>query len=129
MKSKRLLRFYFSAEGVDRALNNLITAAGCASFYAPGKGVYYAEKMLRLIEVKSELGLLWNYLDGILKEFSDVERQTLKRYGELRCGFSKLGDEDRRGIRRAAVKFARHARGIERFSAAVELVGEYYSLM
>lgn len=129
MKTKRLLRFYFSAETVDRALNNLITAAGCSSGNAPGNGLHYAEKMLQLIDAKRELGFLWNYLDGVMKSLGESDRLILKKYGLSKSGLSKSGEGERREIRRAAIKFTRHARGIARFSATVELIGEYYALM
>lgn len=129
MKCKKLLRFYFSAESVNRTLNNLITAAGCSSGNAAEDGLYYAEKLLGLIEVKRELSLLWRYLDGVMDGLKESERQILKRYGALRCGIAKLDEAERRGIRRAAVKFMRHCRGLGRFAAAVGFVGEYYELM
>jgi len=129
MKSKRLLKFYFSAESVNRALDNLITENALASAGYGRDGVYYAEKICALINAKRELSALWRYLDGVIGALSVDERAVLRFYGTLRGGTSKLSTQSRREIKRVTVKFTRRARAVGRYAEGVRLVGEYYCLM
>lgn len=110
MKIKNLLRFYYSADSLNKTFDNLIMrlalAAGEDAFSGCGR---YAERMAEIVEVKAELGDLWARLDKVLSAMTEGDRLTLKRYAALRvgpdCAF-------KREIHRAAVKFARRAGGI-----------------
>ena len=110
MKIKRLLRFYFSAGSLNRALDNIITRLALSS----GQDVYsgceeYFDKICKLLEDKRRLGELWARLDGVLGNMTEGDRAALKLYAAARVGVK--GDE-KREIHRAAVKFARRAAGL-----------------
>ncbi|MDE6868145.1 MAG: hypothetical protein K2J83_03260 [Clostridia bacterium] len=127
MKVKRLLRFYYCAEGLERAFENLILKIALSSY---GKSCFYnADRLCRIIDEKSELNKLWNYLDGIIPALSQEERTSLKEYAEMRCGIKRLCGEDFKRIRRAVVKFKRRARRLDGFTRGAELVGKYYCLL
>ena len=129
MKSKRILKFYFNAEGLNRALDRIILNYACSSSDCNRGCEYYAERISALIGVKSKLSEFYAYLDRVLGEMKEEEREVLCYYANLRVGIKKLPDERRRGIKRAVMKFTRHARFIDRFAEGVKLVYEYYCLM
>lgn len=129
MKSKQLLRFYFSAESMNRALDNLIIKNALSSVDCGRDGKYYADKICALICAKSELSSLWSYLDGIVRTFDKSEKTILRFYGTLRGGTTKLSIQNKREIKRVAVKFARRTRFLDRYSEGVKLVGKYYCLI
>lgn len=126
MKVKRVLRFYFFAEGLERTLDKLIMKTACAPDADAEGG---AERILKLIDEKRELSKLWSYLDGILSGFTEAERGALKSYAALRCGLKRLDDDGRKSLRRAVMKFTRRARRIESFRAGLQLVSGYYCII
>lgn len=128
MKSKQLIRFYFSAGNVNKALDNLILDKALKSAACEKSCEYYAERILALIEAKAELGKLWNYLDGVVSSLTQRERTVLKFYGGLRAGLSKLSVRQAKEVKRVTVKFTRHARFLGRFGEGVRLVKQYYCL-
>lgn len=127
-KCKRILRFYFFADGLNRALDNLIYKHATASD-GYHDGAYYADKICGLICAKRELSELWQYLDGVMETFTKGERAVLRFYGSTRCGIKKLSEENRREIKRVTVKFTRRAKLPERFNGALKLVADYYCLL
>ena len=129
MKSKRILKFYFNAEGLNRSLDRIILNCACSSYDYIGGGERYAQRISELIGVKSKLSVFYAYLDGVLGGLKEEERQELCYYANLRIGIKRLPDERRRGIKRSVMKFVRHARLIDRFSEEVKLVYEYYCLI
>lgn len=129
MKSKRLIRFYFAADNLNRALDNLITYNACNTEDFERGGGFYADKIIRIIGVKSELTRLWGYLDGVMGELNAHERDVLEFYGGLRVGIKKFPDEKRREIKRVVVKFTRHARFIDRYGEGLKFLKEYYCLL
>lgn len=128
MKSKQLLRFYFGAETLNRAIDNLILAEACLSGRSPGNGESYAGKLGILIGHKAQLGALWEYLDRVLRGMSGKERAVLENYAATRHGLSSIDGGERRIVHAAVMKFCRHARGLDRWSEAVGLVGKYDAL-
>ena len=129
MKSKQLIRFYFSAGNINKALDNLILNKALKSANYAKSCEYYAEHILALIDAKKELSRLWNYLDKVMSSLAERERAVLKFYAGLRVGLSKLPLARVREIKRVTVKFTRHARLIERYGEGVRLVKRYYCLM
>ena len=129
MKRKRLLKFYFSVEKINRALDNLITENALRSADPVCGGEYYAEKICSIICAKRELSLLWKYLDGIIKQFNENEKTVLKYYGLCRKGGVTLSEDSRRELKRVLMKFARHTHNVFRFNEGMRLVNEYYCLM
>lgn len=126
--SKRLLRFYFKADELDGALNNLILSNACRSAACEGRGAYYAERIIALTEAKSKLSALWQYLDGVMLALKSEDVEPLKRYAFMRCGIRRLELDEQHEIKRAVIKFTRHARSLERYADGMRLVGEYYCL-
>ncbi|MDE6504913.1 MAG: hypothetical protein K2L42_03495 [Clostridia bacterium] len=128
MKSKRLIRFYFSADELNRALDNLITVNALKIDDFSKGAEYCAERILKLIQVKREFCALWRYIDGIMEGLSAEERGILRFYGTARCGIKSIGKERAKEVKRVTVKFGRRARRLERYAEAVRLLGEYYCL-
>lgn len=128
MKSKQLIRFYFSADNVNKALDNLILDEALKSANYGKSCEYYAERIFALIEAKAELNRLWNYLDGVVSALTQREREVLKFYGGLRVGLSKLAVRQAKEVKRVTVKFTRHARFLGRYGEGVRLVNKYYCL-
>ncbi|MDE7083179.1 MAG: hypothetical protein K2O89_05730 [Clostridia bacterium] len=129
MKSKQLIRFYFSAGSINKALDNLILDKALKSANFGKSCEYYAERIFALIDAKRELSVLWNYLDGVVSTLTERERAVLKFYGGLRVGLSKLTKARAKEVKRVAVKFTRHARNVGRYGVGVRLVKEYYCLI
>ena len=128
MNVKRILRFYFYADTLEKVFDGIIFHSALSSAYI-AESELCAERICGLIGEKQELSEFWEYLDKILSGFSENERSALYRYASLRCGIKKLSDEERKAIKRAAVKFTRRARRIESFFFFFRLVGKYYSLI
>lgn len=129
MKSKQLIRFYFSAGSINKALDNLILDRALKSANYGRSCEYYTERILALIDAKEELSKLWNYLDGVLSSLTQKERAVLKFYAGLRIGLSKLSEARAKEVKRVTVKFTRHARFLGRFGEGVRLVKKYYCLI
>lgn len=126
MKSKQILRFYFYADSLNRTLDNLIEKNALASADYTRGGEYYSEKICELIRCKQRLSALWSYLNGVIAEFSEKDKNVLRFYGAMRGGLKKLTQDSKRELKRVTVKFARHARAIDRYADAVKLVKKYY---
>ncbi len=127
MKVKYLLRFYFSADKLDRALDNLIMHCACAS--GEREGIECAERLCRLIGEKSALGRLWSWLDGKMCALSEEDLSSLRYYAAMRVGLKRLSGERRRELKRAVVKFSRRIGNIGYYADGVGLVGKYYCLL
>lgn len=127
MNCKRILRFYFSADGLNRALDNLILRCACDSYR--GEGDACGQRIASLIGAKDALSRLWGYLDGVMKGFSPRERGVLEEYAAMRCGMSKLSEGEFRLVRRLAVRFFRRARSLGRYGDGIRLVNSYYALI
>ena len=128
MKVKRVLRFYFSADSLETAFDNLIMNNACKSVQ-PYSGEIIAEKIFALIEEKEELSRLYSYLDGVISGITVEDRCALESYALMRCGIKRLDEEKRREIKRAAMKFTRRARRLESFVWALRIINKYYSLL
>lgn len=128
MNSKRLLRFYFKADDLDRTIDNLIFRVAVKSVDCDRGGDFYVERILALTEAKDKLSELWHYLDGVIGGLKE-ERGTLEGYALMRTGIRRLADERQREIRRALIKFVRHARAVDRFEEGIRLVNGYYCLL
>lgn len=129
IKSKRILRFYFRADELDGALDNLIMNCACNSSDCTRGADYYTDKIIKLISAKGELAVLWRYLDGVMNSLKEGDRETLRAYSSMRHGIKRLESPEQREIKRAVIKFVRHARALERFKEGIRLVGKYYCLM
>ena len=129
IKSKRILRFYFKADELNRALDNLIINCACSSADCTKAVERYADKIIKLIGAKGELAGFWRYLDGVISALNERDRDTLREYSLMRCGIKRLNEVRQREIKRAVIKFVRHARSLDRFKEGLRLVGEYYCLI
>lgn len=128
MKSKRLIKFYFSADKLNRALDNLITQNALASADGFYSGEFYAERILELICAKKELNALWRHLDGAISGLPENDKNVLRYYGNLRGGTAKLPPETVREIKRVTIKFKRRVRNTERVAEGIRLVYGFYTL-
>lgn len=129
MKSKRILRFYFNADILEKAFNRLILNSAYKSAEGIGGGVYYVERILALIAAKDNLSELWKYLDNIISGLCDNDREVLRAYANMRTGIKHLPAAEQKAVKKAVIKLARHARNVERFSEGIRLVNDYYCLM
>lgn len=127
MKSKKLLRFYFRADKLNAALDNLIMRAACAS--ATGNGEACAEKLIELIVEKSELSSLWAYLDEVMSTFGDGDRSVLRGYALSLGGYSGMERDRANAVRRVVVRFMRRAKYLYRHAEGAGLVVRYYVLL
>ena len=114
MKTKQLLRFYFYADGAERAIDNLITYIACSGCAAERA----AERIIYLRDCKDRLSELWAYLDGVISRFG-AERSFLLGY----VSGERAGDE--KALKRVLMRFRRRARGVERFGDALALLSKY----
>lgn len=128
MKNKRILRFYFGAEGLNGAFDRLLVAVACGSAGRPCHSLNDAQRLCGLWEAKAELSSFWQYLDGVMGGLTAGERQTLAEYAAMRCGLSRIDGEKRKRIRAAEMKFSRRALRVERFGKALRLVEQYDAL-
>ena len=128
MKVKRILRFYYYCDSLEKALDNLILKkALAAGEYSTGQKS--AEFILSVIEEKKKLSDLWLYIDGIMHKLDGADRVSLKCYAAARGSVESFNEVVRKEWRRAAVKFRRRARRIEEYAEGLKLVGKYYCLL
>lgn len=127
MKVKRLLKFYFCADGLNGALDNIILRFAVRSGEVCGSCEVYAEKIEKVISEKEQLGRLWAFLNGAFEKLGERDIRTLKEYALSRKPLSEIGKTE---VKRAVTKFSRRVKaGIDRFSASVGIVNEYYCLL
>lgn len=117
LKTKQLLRFYFYAEGAERAIDNLIMYIACSPF-GDGGAERAAQKIIKLRDCKDSLAELWGYLDGVISRLG-AERDVLLGY----VSGERAGDERRQ--KRVLMRFRRRASGVERFDDALALLRKY----
>ena len=121
VKIKNIMRFYYSAGSLNRALDNIITRLALSS----GLDVYagceeYFDKINKVTEDKRKLSELWARLDEILGKMTERDRAALKRYAAARVG---IKGGEKKEIHRAAVKFSRRAGGL------LKSCGEQYLIL
>lgn len=127
---KKLLRFYFSAGSLERALDDLILAIACKSAEGIRGCAYYADKISAVTSVKRELAGIWAKLDAIIGGMNETDVKSLKRYASMRTGVSKLDICERRELHRVTVKFSRRAGGrLKPYGAAYRTLCAYYGLI
>ena len=124
MKPKKILRFYFGADSLERAFDNLITGA---AFDFGSDTLKTCEKLCVVIGEKMKLERLWAYLDGILSAFSDGEREVLKKYSARRD--VPLTDSEKREAKRVVIKFTRRARRLGEFEDSFPILKKYFCLI
>lgn len=123
VKIRGILRFYFSADSLERAFENLILRRACNPYR---DGFETAEKICGLIDEKIELEKLWSYLNVILNSFSEEEKLRLRSYALRRRG---EGGKDGRAENSAVVKFSRRARRLNGFEKSFEVLENYRCLL
>ena len=124
MKPKKILRFYFGADSLERAFDTLILSKA-TDFGADTLDT--AERLCAVIGEKMRLERLWAYLDGVLSAFSEEDRGALKNYSSRRD--IPLSDGERRAAKRAIIKFTRRARRLDEFSDDFPILKNYYCLI
>lgn len=126
MKIKEVLRFYFYAEKINTHIDRLILKRACDPAVDGRDG---ADRISLLIEEKEGLERLWAYIDGVAGGLGGEELKTLKYYSAMRVGLRRLDCESVKRIRRAGVKFVRHARRLQSFGNELKLLKKYYCLL
>ena len=122
MKTKKILRFYFSAGSLEEAFDNLIISKACAPF---ADGLETAERLCGVIGDKIQLERLWAYLDGVVSGLSEEERETLLKYSAR--GTTVKSDD--KAVKRAVIKFIRRAHRLEEFEEDIAVLNKYYCLI
>ena len=122
MKTKKILRFYFSAESLERAFDNLIINNACAWNLS---GLAAAEKLCSIVGEKICLERLWAYLDKVMATFSESEREILSGYSARYPVFK--GDD--KALKRTVIKFTRRAHRISDFGEETGVLKKYYCLL
>lgn len=126
MNIKGLLRFYFRAERLNSAVDNIIMRKACLSYRAYGGGEAVAEELCGLISDKAALCRLYGYLDGVMSRLDSAVRGELARYCGTRRG---EGDPDRLpAMRRAVAAFTRRARRLGDFAEEAAVAFRYIHL-
>ena len=129
MKVKRLLKFYFCAEELNSALDDIIVRKAVQSGMGAG-AEECAGDILKVISAKEELAGLWNYLDGLFSSLCGEDVARLKRYALLRRGLKFLPEEESRGIHGSLMKFSRRSVNFgHRFDGAMKVLNAYYCLI
>lgn len=127
MKVKRILRFYFCADSLEKTFDGLIMKTALS---AAGKSCFpAADRLCRIIEEKGGLASLWRRLDGIISKLPSDVRADLEEYARARCGIGKSGAYDVKRLKRAVMQFRRRAQSLDGFSKGAELVDKYYCLI
>ncbi len=129
MTSKKILKFYFRAEELNRAVDRLIVRTACASAGGGYGGEHYAERIIALIGAKKKLGCLWAYLNGVMSSFGEEDKLILRGYALGSRGYSGLVREEANAIRRVVVRFMRRAKYLSRHGEGVELIDKYYAFL
>ena len=122
--TKKILRFYFGADSLERAFENLIFNK---AFDFEADTLETADRLCSIIGEKMKLEKLWGYLDGVISSFSGEERDALCLYSSRRG--TPLSDSERRVAKRAVIKFTRHARRLKEFSDGISILKKYYCLI
>lgn len=119
LKTKGILRFYFAADCLERALSNAILRKACDR---AGGALDAAERICEAVGDKICLERLWAYLDGVLSTMTEEEMGALASY-------AAGADFERRAVCRAAIKFTRRARRLNCFAREMRLLEKYYCLL
>ena len=125
MKTKKIMRFYFSADSLDRAFANLIMRRACD---AASDAFAAAEGLCEIIGDRMRLEELWAYLDGVLSEFTERERLALSKYA-AKNGADFVSAAELRTVKSAVNKFTRRARRLRSFADGVTTLDRYYCLL
>ncbi len=128
-QAKKLLKFYYRADRLNDALDNLIMRAAYSSACSEGGGERCALRIIALIGAKGNLGGLWNYLNSVMATFGADDKRVLKSYAFSARGYSSLPPERAKAVRRVVVRFMRRAKNLPRHAEAVKLVLRYFELL
>ena len=74
VKPKKILRFYFGADSLERAFDNLIERK---AYDFEADTLEVAERLIEVIGDKMKLQRLWGYLDGVISSLYENEREVL----------------------------------------------------
>ena len=124
MKTKKILRFYFGADSLERAFDNLINIK---ALDLEANALENANRLCAVIGEKMGLERLWGYLDGVLSTFSEEEKGVLSFYSSRRE--NPLTDGELRAVKRVVIKFTRRARRLGEFAGDIEVLKKYYCLI
>jgi hypothetical protein len=110
---------------IDRSIINVAYKSANSEY----SGEACAKAIIKLIEDKRKLNQLYSYINGIVKALNSDDEKVLKMYASLRCGLSKVTNDEQRLLRRVVIKFIRRARCLALFAEQIKLVNFYYCLI
>ncbi len=113
IKCKRLVKFYFFADGVDRAFDRLIGRLALSA----EEGERAMEKILRLTECKDSLSRLWEYLRGVIT--------SLGEDGAILYAYASGQRLTKKVKNRVLMKFRRRAKYVNNYAEALEILDKY----
>ena len=123
MKVKLLLKFYFNAASLNEWMDKLITYNACKT-----EGSCF-DRIVGLIEDKSRLCSLMDYLESRFDRLTHEDSATLKEYVNLRTGIRNLENCKMREIKRAVMKFTRKLTFIERHKEEILILKKYRAVL
>lgn len=104
---KKLIKFYYGADGVNAALDGVVRLIALSSWRDAYGGEHAFEEAGRIVGIKAELSALWADLDGVMGGLSAGDALVLEKYSKGRPS-EYYGDPDGcRALRRALMKFKR----------------------
>lgn len=128
MTSKRLLKFYFCADGIEGALDRLILREACDPSHC-ADALHCAERVQSLVLAKVSLSALWAYIDGVMGQFGEGDRSLLFKYALSCSGFAGVEGATHNAVRRTVVRFMRRARRLGDYAGALALVDGYCAFL
>lgn len=123
MKVKMLLRFYHSADRLEKSLDRILFRHALR----PTNTLVDIEKICQVMEMKDELSRLWAYLDGIMSVLTRQERMMLKIYAKCRSSNALLclPSEVQRQLHTCVGKFRRRCTGVQKYAHALIVLKEF----
>lgn len=128
MTSKRLLKFYFCADGIEGALDRLILREACDPSHC-ADALHCAERVQSLVLAKVSLSALWAYIDNVMGQFGEGDRSLLFKYALSCGGFEGVEGATHNAVRRTVVRFMRRARRLGDYAGALALVDCYCAFL
>ena len=128
MTSKRLLKFYFCADGIEGALDRLILREACKPSYS-ADALHCAERVQSLVLAKVSLSALWAYIGNVVGQFGGRDRSLLFKYALSGSGFAGVEGATHNAVRRTVVRFMRRARRLGDYAGALAHVDGYCAFL
>jgi len=128
VRTKLILRFYFSVDKLEQSLNNIIMRKACTPSNASAD--YCSVQIIEIINDKVRLARLWDCLYSFLCKFSQKELNALSLYALMRNGVYQLPEKEYKEVNRLRAKFLRRAKSsVEKMKVELETLYKYSALL